>query len=268
LRDSEGKVLKFVGTTTDIDDRKRTEDALRQAQGDLARINRVTTMGELAASLAHELSQPIGGAMTNADTCLLKLERDTPDLDSVRRDVTRIARDTKRASEIIYRIRAQFVKGALNRETIDVNEISREIVALLRDEAARYNISVRTELSADLPQILGDRVQLQQVAMNLIVNSIEAMKGVDGMRELVIKSQRSEAGQILLSVSDTGVGIPPQLAEQIFEPFFTTKPQGTGMGLSICRSIVESHSGRLWAVGTPERGAVFHLNLPAARNIS
>ncbi len=265
LRDSEGKVLKFVGTTTDIDDQKRAEEALRQSQGDLARINRATTMGELTASLAHELSQPITGALTNANVCLRRLGHDKPDLDEIRVAVTRIGRDAQRAAEIIKKIRSQFERGAPDREVLDVNEISRETVALLRDEAARYNISVRTELAADLPQIVGDRVQLQQVAMNLIVNGIEAMKDVDGMRELLIKSLRSEDKQILVSVSDTGMGFPPQLAEQIFDPFFTTKPHGTGMGLRISRSIIESHGGRLWAVGSPGRGATFHLNLPAAR---
>ena len=209
LRDSEGKVLKFVGTTTDIDDQKRTEEALRQARGDLARINRVTTMGELTASLAHELSQPISGAITNANVCLRKLGRDKPDLEEVRAAVNRIVRDAQRAAEIIGRIRSQFEKGSANREALDVSEIIRETAALLRDEALRYNISVRTELAADLPYIVGDRVQLQQVAMNLIVNSIEAMKDVDGIRELVIQSQRAENEQILVSVSDSGVGLPP-----------------------------------------------------------
>ena len=150
----------------------------------------------------------------------------------------------------------------MNRELLDVNEINRETVALLRDEAVRYNISVRMELAADLPHIAGDRVQLQQVAMNLIVNSIEAMKEVDGIREMVIQSQRGENEQILVSVRDTGIGLPPQLAERIFDPFFTTKPHGTGMGLRISRSIIESHGGRLWAVGSPGRGATFHLMLP------
>ncbi len=264
LRDARGKVLKFVGTTTDIDDQKRAEEALRQAQGDLARINRVTTMGELTASLAHELSQPISGAITNAGVCLRKLGHDRPDLDEVRAVVTRIGGDARRAAEIIARIRSQFEKGDLNRELIDVSEIIRETVALLRGEAVRYNISVRTELAVDLPQIVGDRVQLQQVAMNLIVNSIEAMKEVDGVRKLVIQSQRAENEQILVSVVDTGQGFAPQLAEQIFDPFFTTKLHGTGIGLHISRSIIESHGGRLWAVGSPERGATFHLNLPAA----
>jgi signal transduction histidine kinase len=170
--------------------------------------------------------------MTNANTCLRKLGHDNPDLDGVRTAVTRIARDAQCASEIIGRIRSQFQRGALNREVIDVNEINREIVALLRDEAMRYNISVRTELATDLPKIVGDRVQLQQVAMNLIVNSIEAMKDVDGVRERVIKSLRAENEQILVSVTDTGVGFPPQLADKIFDPFFTTKPRGTGMGAS------------------------------------
>jgi signal transduction histidine kinase len=219
-------------------------------------------MGELAASLAHEIIQPISGAMNGANVCVRSLGRDKPDLDMVREAVTGIAKDTQRAAEIISRIRSQFQKGALNREVFDINEIIRETVTLLRDEAVRYRISIRTELAADLPQIVGDRVQLQQVAMNLIVNSIEAMREVDGTREIIIKSQR--AGQVFVSISDTGVGIPPQLSEQIFEPFFTTKANGTGMGLRICRSIIESHGGQLRVVGSQERGATFHLNLPAA----
>jgi PAS domain S-box-containing protein len=264
LRDAQGRVLKFVGTTTDIDDQKRAEDALRQAQGDLARINRVTTMGELAASLAHEINQPITGAVTNANVCLRKLEQQQPDLDVVRAAVTRMARDTQRAAEIIGRIRSQFKRGELIRELVDFNEIHKEILALLRDEAVRYKISVRTELAADLPPMVGDRVQLQQVMMNLIVNGIEAMKDVEGVRDMVIKSRRAETEQILVSISDTGIGFPPQLAEQIFDPFYTTKPNGTGMGLRISRSIIESHGGRLWAIGNPGGGATFHLSLPAA----
>jgi PAS domain S-box-containing protein len=264
LRDEEGKVLKFVGTTTDIDDQKRTEEALRQAQGDLARINRVTTMGELAASLAHELSQPISGAITNANVCLRKLGNDQPNFDEVRTAVTRIGRDAQRAADIITRIRSQFEKGSPQPQTLDVNEIIPETIALLRDEAVRYGIAVRTELAADLPQIVGDRVQLQQVAMNLIVNSIEAMKENDGMREIVIQSQRGENEQILVSFTDTGMGLPPQLAEQIFEPFFTTKTHGTGMGLRISRSIIESHGGRLWVESVAGRGATFHLSLPVS----
>ena len=263
LRDPEGKVMQFVGTTTDIDDQKRIEHALRQAQGDLARINRVTTMGELAASLAHELAQPIGGTMTNANACLRWLARDDPNLDAVHGAVTRIVRDSKRAGEIIGRIRLQLQRGAQPREVIDVNEILRETIALLRGEALRHNILIRTDLAADLPQILGDRVELQQVVMNLVINSIEAMKDVDGVRELIIKSRRAENEQILVSVSDTGMGFAPQLAEQIFDPFFTTKLHGTGMGLRISRSIIESHGGRLWASGSSGRGATLQFTLPA-----
>jgi PAS domain S-box-containing protein len=262
LRDSEGKAVKFVGTTTDIDDQKRAEEALRLAQGDLARINRVTTMGELAASLVHELSQPITGATNNAGTCLRSLEREEPDLDVVRRAVTRMARDVQRANEVIGRIRAQFEKGTASKQTFDINEIIPETVTLLRDEAVRHSILVRTELAADLPQIVGDRLQLQQVTMNLILNSIEAMKDLDGMREIIIQSQRAEGEQILVSFSDTGIGIPPQIVERIFDPFFTTKPQGTGMGLRISRSIIESHGGRLWAVSPSGRGATFQFTLP------
>jgi PAS domain S-box-containing protein len=262
-RNTDGELARWYSLVTDIDDQKRAEEALRQTQGDLARINRVTTMGELTASLAHEISQPTSGVILNAKTCLRSLGSDRPDLDLVRAAVTRIERDAERSAAIIARIRAQFEKGAPKRPALDVNEMIRETVALLRDQAMRYNIPVRTELAADLPNIVGDRVQLQQVAMNLIVNSIEAMKDVDGARELVIKSQRAEHEQVLVSVSDTGPGFPPDLAEQIFDPFFTTKPHGTGMGLRISRSIIESHGGRLWAVGSPGRGATFHLNLPA-----
>ncbi len=264
LCDAEGRVIRWYVLLTDIHDRKQAEEALRQAQSDLARINRVTTMGELAASLGHEVNQPIGGLLINANVCLRKLGSDNPNLDEARAAVTRIQRDAQRAADVIRRIRSQFEKAAPNREILDINEIIRETAGLLRSEAVRYNISVRTELAADLPQIIGDRVQLQQVTMNLIVNSFEAMKDVDGVRELAIKSQRDDNEQLLVTVSDTGMGFPPKLAEQIFDPFFTTKPHGTGMGLRISRSIIESHGGRLWATGAPERGATFHLNLPAA----
>ena len=255
--------LDFVGAVRDITERTRAEEELRQALTDLARINRVTTMGELMASLAHEITQPITGAVTNANACLRWLDRDEPDLDEVRAAATRIVGDGRRAAQIIARIRTQFEKGDLNREVFGISEIIRETVGLLRGEAARYNISVQTELASDLPPVLGDRVQLQQVAMNLIVNSFEAMKEVEGLREMVITSQRADNEQILVSVSDTGTGVPPQLAAQIFEPYFTTKAHGTGMGLRISRSIVESHGGRLWVEGVHGQGATFQFTLPA-----
>jgi signal transduction histidine kinase len=218
-------------------------------------------MGELTASLAHEINQPITGAITNANACLRWLDRDKPDLDEVRAAATRIVRDGHLASRIISRIRAQFEKGAPNREIFNLSEIIRETVGLLRGEAAQYYISLRTELADDLPEIAGDRVQLQQVAMNLILNGIEAMKDIDGMREMVIRSQRTGNEQILVSVSDTGIGVEPQITEQIFDPFFTTKPHGTGMGLRISRSIVESHGGKLWVTSIPGCGATFHFTL-------
>jgi len=258
-----GDVVQFVGTMIDVTERKRAEEErerLRQAHADLARVNRVTTMGELTASLAHEVNQPIAAAVTNANTCVRWLAADTPNLEEARAAAMRIVKDGTRAAEIIKRIRLLFKKGTPERELVDVNEVIREMIVLLRSEATRYKILVRTEL-ADLPQVMGDRLQLQQVLMNLMINGIDAMKDVEGTRELAIKSQRAENEHVLVSVSDTGVGLPVQQADQIFEAFFTTKVQGTGMGLSISRSIVESHGGRLWAAENSPRGASFYFTL-------
>src|SRR5882724_11028938 len=257
-----GEIIEVVGTTMDITERKLTEEALRQARADLAHVSRVTTMGELTASLAHEVNQPIGAAVTNANTCIRWLARDTPNVEEARAAAMRSAKDGMRAAEIVSRIRLLFKKGTPQRELVDVNEVVREMIVLLRGEATRYNISVRTELAAELPPVLGDRVQLQQVLMNLMLNGIDAMKDVDGTRELAIKSQRVENEQVLVTVSDTGVGLPAQQADQIFKAFFTTKSHGTGMGLSISRSIIESHGGRLWAADNSPRGASFYFTLP------
>src|SRR6266851_1137560 len=252
-----GDLVQFVGSSMDISGSKRAEEA----QADLAHVSRVTTMGELTASLAHEVNQPIAAAVTNANTCLRWLAGDTPNVEEARAAATRIVKDGMRAAEIISRTRLLFKKGIPPRELVDVNEAIREMIVLLRSEATRYKILVRTEL-AELPQVMGDRVQLQQVMMNLIMNSIDAMKVVDGTRELIIKSERGEDEQVLVSISDTGVGLPPQQADQIFKAFFTTKSHGTGMGLRISRSIVESHGGRLWAANNSPCGASFYFTLP------
>src|SRR5229473_3823656 len=265
VRNLSGDLLEYVGTSIDVTERKRSEqalEALRQAQADLAHVSRVTTMGELTASLAHEVNQPIAAASTNANTCLRWLTRDHPDVEEARAAASRIVKDATRAAGIISRVRLLFKKSAPQRELVDVNEAIREMIVLLRSETTRYDILVGTDLAADLPRIMGDRVQLQQVLMNLIVNSIDAMKEVDEARELAVKSQRTEKEEVLVSVSDTGVGLPRQQADQIFNAFFTTKPNGTGMGLRISRSIVESHGGRLWAADNSQRGASFCFTLP------
>jgi signal transduction histidine kinase len=248
-----------------ITERKQAEEALQLAQADLTRANRVSSMGELTASLAHEVNQPIAAAITDANTCLRWLARDQPNLEEARAAASRIVQDGRRAGEIVKRVRLLFKKGTAQREMVDLNEIVREMVLLLRSEAIQFAVFVRTELAADLPQLMGDRVELQQVLMNLIMNSIDAMKVAEGSRELTIQSQRAEDGLVLISVSDTGVGLPPEQADKIFNAFFTTKTHGTGMGLRISRSIVESHGGRMWAADNSPRGAKFCFTLPAGK---
>ncbi len=249
-------------TNRDITDRKRAEAELREAQADLAHVSRATTMGELTASLAHEVNQPITAAVTNANTCVRWLAGDTPNIKEAREAAIRSAKDGTRAADIINRIRLLFKKGTAEQELVDVNEIIREMIVLLRGETTRHSISIRARFGADLPQLMADRVQLQQVMLNLMMNSIDAMRDVDGTRELAIKSQRAENDQLLMSVSDTGVGLPAQQGDEIFNAFFTTKLQGTGLGLSISRSIIESHGGRLWAADNSPRGASFYFTLP------
>ncbi len=262
MKDASGRVVGASKLARDITERKRAEEALRQAQTDLAHASRLTTMGEFTASLAHEVKQPIAAAVTDAKTCMRWITRDEPDLKEAREAAWRIVKDAERAAEIINRVRLLFKKGTPHRELFDVNEVAREMIVLLRDEASRHSISVRTELAEDLPHVTGDRVQLQQVLMNLIMNGVDAMHDVDGPRELIVKSQPAENNELLLSVSDTGVGLPRDQADQIFSAFFTTKTHGTGMGLRISRSIIESHGGRLWAADNSPRGASFCFTLP------
>jgi signal transduction histidine kinase len=235
-----------------VAERKQAEEALRQAQADLAHANRVSSLGELTASLAHEVKQPIAATITNANTCLLWLSRGQPDLERARAAASRIAHDGKRAVEIVDRVRLLFQKGTLQRELVDLNETIREMMLLLRSEATKFAVLVRTELAADLPQVMGDRVQLQQVLMNLMMNSIDAMKDVDGTRELTLESQRGADGQVLISVSDTGVGLPPQQADKIFDAFFTTK---THPALALFRF----HVGRLWHRSLSRRSQNGHV---------
>jgi PAS domain S-box-containing protein len=258
LRDKRGKVLKWYGAATDIQDRKRVEEL----QADLAHTNRVSILGELAASISHELKQPISSTVMDAQASLRWLNRDQPDLDQVRRATAAILKDGRLAVDIIDRLRSLYKKTAPQRESVDLGEIIGEMVLLLRSQANEHAVSIRTDLATDLPKITADRVQLQQVLMNLMLNGIEAMKETGGV--LTVKTGQCDGGQVLISVSDTGEGLPVGKVDEIFNAFFTTKPQGSGMGLAISRSIVESHGGRLWATAHDGRGAMFHFTLPTA----
>jgi PAS domain S-box-containing protein len=256
VRDKRGKVVKWYGAATDIQDRKRAEEL----QADLAHTNRVSILGELVASISHELAQPITATTNNAKASLRWLQRDPPDLTQVRKGTESIIEAGTFASEIINRLRSLYKKAPSKRELVSINEVIGEMVRLLRSEANEYAVSIRTDLAANLPNVTADRVQLQQVLMNLMLNGIEAMKETGGV--LTVKTGRCESGQVLISVSDTGVGLPAGKADEIFNAFFTTKPQGSGMGLAISRSIVESHGGRLWATSNDGRGATFQFTLP------
>jgi signal transduction histidine kinase len=259
-----GELLQFVGIAMDVTERKRAEEErqrLRQAETDLAYISRVSTMGELTASLAHEIKQPIGAAVTNAEACARLLHRDQPDIPVAREAALEMAKDARRAADIIDRVRSLYRKGSSELEVVNVNEVIGEMALMLHNEANRYSVTIRTELAKSLPRVMADRIQLQQVLMNLMLNGIEAMRDTTG--ELSIKSQLAEDGQLLISVTDTGVGLPTANLDRIFNAFFTTKSQGTGLGLAITRSIVASHGGRVWATANLGRGASFHFTLPS-----
>jgi PAS domain S-box-containing protein len=257
-----GDLEQFVGSSTDITELKSAEqerEKLRQLEADLAHIDRVSTLGEMAASLAHEIKQPIAAAITSANTCIEWLGHEPPNLDRARAAAARIDKYGNRAAEIIDRIRSLYKKSPPQLELVDVNGIIHEMFTLLKGEADRFSVAMRTDLSAGLPKIMVDRVQMQQVFMNLMLNAIEAMEDSGG--ELAVKSEMQDS-QLQFSVSDTGVGLPVEKMDQIFSAFFTTKPQGSGMGLAISRSIVESHGGQLWAIANSGGGATFHFTLP------
>src|SRR5712675_2306276 len=260
----------------DMTDRKRAEEKLRaseqsllNAQMELARVTRVTTLGELTASIAHEVNQPLAAVVNAAAACRRWLDRGTPDLDEARRAVEWITKEANRASEVILRVRALANKTDIEKVPLDINDVVREVVALVQRELLSHRVSLRMELAPALPMILGDRVQLQQVIINLVMNGIEAMQSVtDRPRELVIQSGQDETHRVLVTVTDTGVGISANNADRLFNAFFTTKSSGMGMGLSICRSIIEAHGGRMSAANNVGPGARFQFTLPLHQEVT
>lgn len=263
----EGKLVRWYGTSTDIDDRKRAEEELRNTQTELGRVMRAMTMGQLTASIAHEVNQPLSGIVTNAGTCLRMLDANPPNLEGARETVRRTIRDGNRASEVISRLRTLYSKKEPSLEPMDLNEATREVIALSLGELNRNNVALRQELTEDLPLVSGDRIQIQQVILNLIRNGSDAMSAVeDRPRELLIRTESDGYGGVRLSVTDTGVGFAPQFEERLFEAFYTTKGDGMGIGLSVSRSILESHRGRLWATRNQGPGATFQFSIPSGTN--
>jgi hypothetical protein len=266
LVDERRRIVQWYGVNTDIQDRKQAEEARDRAQAELAYAARVMSLGVLTASIAHEVSQPLSGILTNANTCLRLLAADPSNLDGVADTARRTVRDANRAAEVIGHLRALFSKRAPAFEPVDINEASREVVALSASELQRRRVSVRTDLSETLPPVRGDRIQLQQVILNLLINGSDAMADVeDRPRSLLLETALEGNSEIRLSVRDAGVGIEPETAEKLFEAFYTTKESGMGVGLSISRSIVESHGGRLWAVANEGPGATFSFSIPCDR---
>jgi len=254
----------FTATTP-----KRVWEAPQAASVEAAWATRPMAIDELSASIAHEIKQPLAAVVTNANACLRWLANDPPNLDEAREAAKRVVRDGRRASEVIESIRSQARKGRTERAPVDVNDLVHEVLALTHHERQRHRVSVQTELSAEVPRVLGNRIQLQQVALNLIMNGIEAMTAVTGRpRLLLVRSQADESGGALIAIEDSGIGLDPRITNRIFDTFFTTKPSGMGLGLSICRSIVEAHGGRLWASPRAPHGAIIRFTLPAAPELA
>jgi PAS domain S-box-containing protein len=260
-----GIIDDYIGTTMDITERKLSEDALRTAQADLARVARLTTVGELAASIAHEINQPLGAIVANGNACLRWLAKDQPQLDEARRAAERIVRDGHRAGDIIKSVRALLGSSAPDMTEFDINDAIREVLILTRSELHVHNVALETELTDGLAPIMGDRVRLQQVILNLVMNAIEAMSGnTNESRVLRVQSQGDKPGTVLIAIEDSGPGIAPEILDRVFEAFFTTKPSGMGMGLAICRSIIGAHGGRLWVSPVSSQGTVFQFTVPIA----
>jgi C4-dicarboxylate-specific signal transduction histidine kinase len=246
----------------DISERKRAEEDLNKAREDLARVNRILTVGELTASIAHELNQPLAAVMINANACERWLAADPPNILEANRALRHITRDASRASEVISRIRALLMKSATHRVELRIDEVIRDVASLVQGQIAAHDVTLRIEIEPELPPLLADRVQLQQLILNLVLNALEAMSAVPGERVLTLQAARRRPGMVLVSVRDTGTGLDPQHLEKLFDPFFTTKADGMGMGLAISRSIVEAHDGRLWAAHNDGPGATFEFTLP------
>jgi C4-dicarboxylate-specific signal transduction histidine kinase len=258
-----GGIERWYGILTDIEDRKRAEAILRKVQSELAHANRIEALGQLAASIAHEVNQPITAAHMNANAALHFLDSRPPSLEEVREALHSVVREALRARDVINGLRALVKKTPPQVQSFDLNEAIREVILITHGEAQENNISVETQLADSLPFVAGDRVQLQQVILNLVVNAIEAMRSHgEGNKGLLICTRKTKPNDVLVEVLDSGPGVPPGTVEQLFEPFYTTKTSGLGLGLSICRSIVEAHNGRLWASQNKPRGAAFHFTVP------
>lgn len=263
LLDHEGRILKWYGSIFDMDDWKRAQKELRNIQSELAHMTRVMTMGELTASIAHEINQPLAAAVASSDSCAAWLANVPPNVDKARAAADRVVQAVSQASAVIQRIRTMFKKAPASRTPLNINEIISEALSLIQPEVSSKRISLRMQLSEGMPPVSVDRVQIAQVVLNLAMNGIEAMtEPIDGLRALVIRSTPAGDAEIQVSVADSGSGLDPNITARLFDPFFTTKAGGMGMGLSISKSIVEAHGGRLWAAANEPRGAVFHFALP------